>query len=117
MNFFLFTGISLTNNANDLFKEFIYEVASMIKGVNKKVIEINDTENIYFEKAVLYVRPKMLNVPEKHLIKEAGFFLDENSPESTKEEETFFKIKRFALSCAVTCIILSIITVGFFLIK
>ena len=28
----------------------------MLRDVNKKIIEINDTENRYFEKAVLYVR-------------------------------------------------------------
>ena len=30
----------------------------MVKGVNKKVIEINNTENEFFEKIVLYVSPK-----------------------------------------------------------
>ena len=29
----------------------------MIKGVNKNVIEIKDTGNAYFEKAVLYINP------------------------------------------------------------
>lgn len=30
----------------------------MVKGVNKKIIEINNTENEFFEKIVLYVSPK-----------------------------------------------------------
>lgn len=50
----------------------------MIKGVNKKVIEINDMKNIYFEKAVLYVRPEMQDTPYRHLLKEASFYLDDS---------------------------------------
>lgn len=50
----------------------------MIKGVNKKVIEINDTGNIYFEKAVFYVRSEMSDVPERHLLREVSEYLDEN---------------------------------------
>ena len=30
----------------------------MIKGVSRTVIEINDTDNKYFEKALFYVRPE-----------------------------------------------------------
>lgn len=30
----------------------------MVKAVNKLVLEINNTENQYFEKAILYVRPE-----------------------------------------------------------
>ena len=37
----------------------------MIKGVNKKVLEINNPQSIYFEKAVLYLKPNMSNAPEK----------------------------------------------------
>lgn len=51
----------------------------MLKGVNKKVIEINDTRNIYFEKAVLYVRPEMLDTPHSHLVREANYYLEENT--------------------------------------
>lgn len=31
----------------------------MVKAVNKLILEINNTENEYFEKAVFYVRPEM----------------------------------------------------------
>ena len=31
----------------------------MVKAVNKLVLEINNTENEYFEKAILYIRPEM----------------------------------------------------------
>lgn len=35
----------------------------MIKGVNKKVIEINRTDSAYFERAVLYLKPDVNEVP------------------------------------------------------
>ena len=36
----------------------------MVKGVNKSIIEINNPDSIYFEKAVLYVRPNVTVFPE-----------------------------------------------------
>lgn len=33
----------------------------MVKAVNKLILEINNTENEYFEKAVLYIRPEKAN--------------------------------------------------------
>lgn len=35
----------------------------MIKGVNKKVIEINRPDSAYFERAVLYLKPDVTDVP------------------------------------------------------
>ncbi len=35
----------------------------MIKGVNKKVIEINRPDSAYFERAVLYLKPEVNEVP------------------------------------------------------
>ena len=84
----------------------------MSKGVNKKVIEVNDTGNMYFEKAILYVRPKMLTLPQKHLMKEAKYYLNENLPVYDHNEEKFLRIKRFAVTSAVFCVILSTIIVG-----
>ena len=31
----------------------------MVKAVNKLILEINNTKNDYFEKAVFYIRPEM----------------------------------------------------------
>lgn len=56
----------------------------MIKGVNKKVLEINNPESIYFEKAVLYLKPNMSAVPEKLLKREADDFINNISPKVPK---------------------------------
>ena len=37
---------------------------TMIKGVNKRIVEINDPESIYFERAVFYLRPNITVVPD-----------------------------------------------------
>ena len=31
----------------------------MVKGVNRKIIEINNPDSLYFEKAVLYLKPNI----------------------------------------------------------
>ncbi len=37
----------------------------MIKGVNKKIIEINNPDSIYFEKAVFYLKPGVRELPSE----------------------------------------------------
>ncbi|MBQ3566017.1 MAG: hypothetical protein IJA12_02445 [Oscillospiraceae bacterium] len=56
----------------------------MIKGVNKKVLEVNNPQSVYFEKAVFYLKPNMTCVPEKLLKKEADEFISEISPKERK---------------------------------
>ncbi len=44
----------------------------MVKGVNKTVIEVNDTGSKMFEKIVFYVSPKYGNLNAKRLTRAAG---------------------------------------------
>lgn len=37
----------------------------MIKGVNKKIIEINNPDSIYFERAIFYLRPNVRELPQE----------------------------------------------------
>lgn len=39
----------------------------MIKGVNRQVLEIHDTGNQYFEKALLFVKPEYATLSETRL--------------------------------------------------
>ncbi len=48
---------------------------AMVKGVNKKVIEINRPDSAYFERAVLYLRPEVSEVPPGAAQHEAEGFL------------------------------------------
>ena len=61
----------------------------MIKGVNKKIIEINNPESIYFEKAVFYLRPEVMELPQQvadeeieRYISRFGISLREEKPEN-----------------------------------
>ncbi len=37
----------------------------MVKGVNKKIIEVNNPDSIYFEKAVFYLKPEVRILPDE----------------------------------------------------
>lgn len=56
----------------------------MIKGVNKKVLEINNPQSLYFEKAVLYLKPNMTNIPYKLMKHEAHELIRSLSPKPPK---------------------------------
>jgi hypothetical protein len=43
----------------------------MLRGTNKSIIEINETENKYFEKALLFVKPEYMNLSPERLNREA----------------------------------------------
>ncbi|HPU59249.1 MAG TPA: hypothetical protein PLG48_07050, partial [Candidatus Avimonas sp.] len=43
----------------------------MIKGVNRQIIEVTDTQNEYFERALLIVRPKFSDTSYGRLYDEA----------------------------------------------
>ena len=63
----------------------------MIKGINHKIIEVTDTDNIYYEKAYLLVRPVYEEVEESVLRKEAQKLLSSvGTPSSIKGKRTFF---------------------------
>lgn len=44
----------------------------MIKGINHQIIEVNDTGNIYYEKAILFIRPEYKDSDYSMLMNEAS---------------------------------------------
>lgn len=44
----------------------------MIKGVNKQVLEINETQTGFFEKAIFFVKPEYIGMSEGKLRESAG---------------------------------------------
>ncbi len=44
----------------------------MLRGINRSIIEINETENRYFERVLIFVRPEFGSFPESYLQKEAA---------------------------------------------
>lgn len=55
----------------------------MIKGINRQVLEIQDTGSEYFEKALFFVNPKFSTLSEKTLREKADFSL-KNPPKVPK---------------------------------
>ncbi len=47
----------------------------MIKGVNRRIVEITSTEHEFFEKAVLYVKADKSNLPMEKITEEAREYL------------------------------------------
>lgn len=63
----------------------------MIKGINHKVIEITDTDSVYYERAWLLVSPVYEEAEEAVLRKEAKKLLAEvGTPSSIKGKRTFW---------------------------
>ena len=43
----------------------------MLRGTNRSIIEISETENKYFERALLFVKPEFINLSPERLNREA----------------------------------------------
>ena len=80
----------------------------MIKGVNKKIIEVNHPESIYFEKAVLYLRPEVRELPAEVTREEAEKYISMITPELHRKKR--LKILP-VISAVVLVAILIILTV------
>lgn len=69
----------------------------MIKGVNKQVLEINEVENSFFEKAIFFVKPEYSGLSEGKLRKIAEKKLcDTGAPPDSKKNLRKFFAKRYA---------------------
>lgn len=64
----------------------------MIKGVNKKIIEVNRTDSIYFEKAVFYLRPEVRELPVEISRAEAEKYISRIIPEVRRKKRFSGKI-------------------------
>ncbi len=48
----------------------------MIKGVNKNIVEIKNTQNDYIERAIFFINPNFESVDEKKIIDQTRLYLD-----------------------------------------
>ncbi len=76
----------------------------MIKGVNKKVVEINNPRSIYFEKAVFYLKPNMSLMPEKLIGREAEELVRELVPERRKKAGLWKIVTVVSLGISAVCV-------------
>lgn len=62
----------------------------MIKGINRQVIEVTDTGNIYYERALLVVRPEYAGAQHAVLEREAKRMLHQmKGPSALKKKRVF----------------------------
>ncbi len=73
----------------------------MIKGVTKKIIEINNPDSIYFEKAVFYLRPNVRELPPEISRSEAHRYIAKLGVEYTTHRQRRKWGKIFLLAAAV----------------
>lgn len=82
----------------------------MVKGVNKTVIEVNNTGSKLFEKIVFYVTPEYGNMSAKQLRRAANAFSfsfeDQKPPVSLRRRTADRRIKRvkFLIIAGAVCI-------------
>lgn len=73
----------------------------MVKGVHKKIIEVNHPDSLYFERAVFYLKPGITQLPQQLSQADADAILSEISP---KKSGLDWKksLLLILLSCVVT---------------
>lgn len=77
----------------------------MIKGVSRKIIEINHTDSIYFEKAVFYLRPEVRELPIEISQAEAKKYISQIIPEINRRKKFPIKI----IICVIAVLVGTII--------
>lgn len=70
----------------------------MIKGVNRQILEVANTENEYFERVIFFVKPEYSNMEENKLNFEAQMYAKGNGKPpkiKRKKMEKIFTVFRF----------------------
>ena len=74
----------------------------MIKGVNRQIIEINRTGSLYYEKALLIVKPEFSSAQQQLLEREALRLLKKmDAPSSYKRKSRLAAKIIYALACTL----------------
>lgn len=93
----------------------------MLKGVNRQIIEINDTGNKYFEKALLFVAAGRSNMSASELNRHAQEYILTLSPktqeppslrahcENKKRKKVIICVSAALVICAVAVIVFNIL--------
>lgn len=72
----------------------------MVKGVQKKIIEVNRPDSLYFERAVFYLKPGVTKLPQQ--LSQADALLREAAPERAEKRFWLRTILLVLLSCLGT---------------
>ena len=87
----------------------------MLKGVSRQILEIAQTENPYFERAFLVVRPVCQDFSAAQLNKAAHKFLQQQSPYSglkrARQKQRLFSVSCLLAGGALGAVLVSLFTV------
>lgn len=77
--------------------------AVMIKGISHQIIEVSDTQNRYYERALLILRPEYASVSREILEKEAKKLIAKmDTVSSVKPKNVFMsRLLSYCLVCAI----------------
>ncbi len=82
----------------------------MVKGVNKTVIEVNNTGSKLFEKIVFYVTPEYCNLSAKQLRKAASSFsFNFDSPHPKNSLRRRYKLRKKRVLC-ISGVLMAVVT-------
>ncbi len=82
----------------------------MIKGVNKQVLEINETQNGFFEKAIFFVKPEYSGMGEGRLRESARKEIENAGKPPVRNYK--YKNERMKNIIIITAVFVSGIVVG-----
>lgn len=87
----------------------------MIRGISRQIIEVQDTENIYYERAYLVVKPEYANAERAILEREARKILRKMDAPSgmKKEKQISYWLLRVVLPIAATAT--AVLGISFFI--
>lgn len=71
----------------------------MIRGVNRQIIEVNDTQNEYFERAIFFVRPECSDESQRKLHSQAVQYTESQTyiPQKVAAKKKKYLVSRRAL--------------------
>ena len=81
----------------------------MVKGVQKKIIEVNHPDSLYFERAVFYLKPGVTSLPQQLSRADADALLREAAPDKAEKWFWLRTVLLVLLSClwtAAVCLLL-----------
>lgn len=83
----------------------------MLKGVNKTIIEVNNPDSLYFEKAVFYLRPHVRTLPDEISAKEISRYISMIGPVygKTRKRRTFLIITAAAVFITAGVLLIALI--------
>lgn len=77
----------------------------MVKGVHKKIIEVNHPDSLYFERAVFYLKPGITQLPQQLSQADADALLSEASPAKSGRRAWLRSLLLVLLSCVGTAVV------------